>query len=151
MACAAVLKFHYDRRPTLRSRPSKRITMTETLPLSACKLLIVEDEYVIAETLAEALREVGAEIVGMIGWLDEATRFADTHAGQFNCAVVDINLHGTLSYPLIDALTAQGVHVVLLTGFGVEALEACYREFPRCEKPFNQARLISMLLSRFGQ
>ncbi|WP_447990736.1 hypothetical protein [Achromobacter spanius] len=124
--------------------------MAESLPLSSCRLLIIEDEYVIAETLAEALREAGANIVGVIGWLDEATRFASNHAGEFNCAVVDINLHGALSYPLIDMLSSQGVHVVLLTGFGVEALEAAYRELPRCEKPFNQDRLIGMLCSKFG-
>ncbi|MPS81336.1 MAG: response regulator [Achromobacter sp.] len=125
--------------------------MADATPLAACRLLVVEDEYVIAETLAEALREDGATIVGMIGWLDEAMRFASANAGQFNCAVVDINLHGTLSYPLIDALVAQGVHVVLLTGFGVEALDPAYRGFPRCEKPFNQARLNAMLLSGFSR
>jgi len=48
---------------------------------------------------------------------------------------------------LIDLLSEQGIHVVLLTGFGVEALEAGYRKLPRCEKPFNQDRLISMLQS----
>jgi len=121
--------------------------MVDALPLSACRLLIVEDEYVIAETLAEALRDAGATIVGVVGWLNEATHFASAHAGEFNCAVVDINLHGALSYPLIDLLSAQGIHVVLLTGFGVEALEAGYRKLPRCEKPFNQDRLISMLQS----
>ncbi|MNV91406.1 hypothetical protein D3C71_1858980 [compost metagenome] len=95
------------------------------------------------------MRDAGASIVGVIGWLNEATHFASAHAGEFNCAVVDINLHGAVSYPLIDLLSAQGVHVVLLTGFSVEALETAYRMLPRCEKPFNQDRLISMLRSEF--
>ncbi|WP_158598600.1 response regulator [Achromobacter sp. K91] len=119
--------------------------MDESAPLTECRILVVEDEYVIAETLCEALGDDGATIVGVVGWLDEAVRFARNRQNDFNCAVVDVNLHGDSSYSAIDAMLERDVYVVLLTGFGKEALKSPYCDLPRCQKPFNQRALQTLL------
>lgn len=121
--------------------------MDESGPLTECKILVVEDEYVIAETLCEALSEEGATVAGVVGWLDDALQFARDPANRFNCAVVDVNLHGESSYPVIDVMLEREVYVVLLTGFGKESLEPHYRQLPRCQKPFNPRALQALLLA----
>jgi len=119
--------------------------MTDARLTPLCRVLVVEDQYLIADMLCEVLRRAGATVLGPIGWLDEALAFAANHEGGIDCAVVDINLHGQASYPLIDELTRQGVHVVLASGFGADALAEPYKQYPRCEKPYRDADLIATL------
>lgn len=122
--------------------------MTAGTLSSDYRVLVVEDQYLNADMLCEVLRGAGATVFGPIGWLEDAMDYVRRHAGQFNCAVVDINLHGHPSYPLIDELSRQGVHVVLASGFGQEALVEPYSSYPRCEKPYNEQDLIARLSRR---
>lgn len=109
------------------------------------RVLIVEDDYFGAQALVAMLQACGAETVGPIGWVPEAVAFVTTQSSTFDTAVLDINMHGEKSYPIADALTAQGKRFVFATGYGSDAVEESYRHYPRCEKPFNMKTLLALL------
>lgn len=110
-------------------------------------ILIVEDDYLIGETLAELLANEGATVVGPLGWLDEAVAVAKDQGNLFDTAILDLNLHGVLSYPVADALLARDIRVVFATGYGLGQLGEAYRHCVHCTKPFDRTALLSALLA----
>jgi CheY-like chemotaxis protein len=61
------------------------------------RILVIEDDYLVAQALCEQLLEAGASVLGPVGWVAEALSFIDQHAGQFDAVVVDVDLHGEKS------------------------------------------------------
>ena len=119
--------------------------MTHDRLLQGRRILVIEDDFLVAEILTEMLEEAGATILGPIGWRDEALAFVNHDSTRFDTVVLDINLHGQPSYPIADALIARDIQFVFMTGYGAGALEAAYRGYPRCEKPFEQKALLAAL------
>ena len=109
------------------------------------RILVVEDDYLVAQSISEVLRAAGAEIAGPIGWIDEAVDFIEHNASSIDSAVVDINLHGEKSYQIADALTRSGIWFVFTTGYDTDEVSEPYRDHPRCIKPFQAPALIAML------
>src|SRR5258706_5970006 len=112
--------------------------MNATTALNGRRILVVEDDYFGAKTLSELLQAYGAQVVGRIGWVEEAVEFVGNHASAFDVAVLDVNMHGKKSYPIADALLARGKRFIFATGYSGEALDEAYRHYPRCEKPFRE-------------
>jgi DNA-binding NtrC family response regulator len=119
--------------------------MSEQSSLQGRTVLIIEDDYLVALVVTAVLEDAGAKVLGPVGSVDEALSFIETEHGVFDAAIVDVNLHGTKSYPIADALVARGKSFVFATGYGEDALDAAYKHFPRCEKPFNAERLVAAL------
>ncbi len=116
--------------------------MTSTaLPLVGKRVLVVEDEYMIADDLASELRLAGAEVVGPAASLPQAMR-AVGHGARLDAAVLDINLRETLAYPLVDRLIEADVRVLITSGYDEAMIPERYRHLPRCEKPVSPARLL---------
>lgn len=109
-------------------------------PLSGKRLLVVEDEYMIADDLARELRCVGADVVGPAASLPQGMRLI-AQAGHLDGAVLDINLRETLAYPLLDRLIETGVQVLITSGYDEAMIPERYRHLPRCEKPVSPMRL----------
>ena len=106
---------------------------------------MVEDDFLIGETLVEALQDQGATVVGPIGWVAEALTAIRDPASRFDVAVLDVDLHGRRSYPIADALAARGIPFVFTTGYDAGAVEPAYREHARLEKPLSATALIARL------
>lgn len=119
--------------------------MEQVRTLQGRRILLVEDDYFVAQVITDQLEEAGAQVVGPIGWLDEALAFIKENDTAFDGAVLDVSLHGKKSYPIAGALAANGVYVVFSTGYGADAVDGDYRRYPRCEKPFTQEELITAL------
>jgi CheY-like chemotaxis protein len=119
--------------------------MTHAGALQGLRVLVVEDDYLLAETLSDTLAEAGAVVLGPIGWLEEALAFVRHHGADLGGVVLDVNLHGQATYPVADLLLARGVRFVFVTGYDTGALEAAYRGLPRCEKPFQAEAVIAAL------
>jgi CheY-like chemotaxis protein len=113
--------------------------------LEGYSVLVVEDDFLVAEVLVDILEDAGAKVVGPFGWVDEGVGAVNDSKGTIDCAVLDINLHGLKSYPIADALKAHNIPFVFTTGYSGEAIPDAYRPFPRYEKPFNPERLIRAL------
>ncbi|HTI02481.1 MAG TPA: response regulator [Acidisoma sp.] len=110
------------------------------------RILVIEDDYLVALMVVDLLEDAGAEVVGPIGWLEEALSFIEDDLNRFDGAVLDVNLHGKKSYPLADALAKRAIHFTFATGYGSGVLDEPYRRYPRCEKPFSQRLLVAALM-----
>ena len=114
-----------------------------TAPLQGLKVLVVEDEYLIASLIEEVLRSAGCIVSGPISRLAEAV----DAAGRAACdvAVLDINLNGERVYPVAELLSRRNVPFIFLTGYAASALPAKYSERQRLCKPFKIADLLAAL------
>lgn len=111
------------------------------------RILIVEDEYFVADDLASDLRRRGAEVIGPVGTVDEAIALVRT-TPNLDGAVLDIDLHGRMSYPVAALLTAAGTPFLFATGYDGWTVDDTYREVARYEKPVRPGDVVTAL---FGE
>ena len=118
-------------------------TEAEDNNLSALRILIVEDEYYVADDLARALEGLGATVLGPVATLEEAERLVAE--GRFDCAVLDMNLRGEMAFPIADRLEAQGIPFVVASGYNSASLPDRFSAVPRVEKPYDPAQVVAIL------
>lgn len=112
--------------------------------LHGCRILVVEDEYVLAEELRSTLEAAGAVVLGPLGYLDDA--LALIAAGeQIDGAVLDVNLAGDMVFDAADRLIERGVPFVLTTGYDQATIPSRYDEIARCEKPLEMAMIVQVI------
>ncbi|WP_294235899.1 response regulator [uncultured Sphingomonas sp.] len=114
--------------------------MSHASPLSAKRILVVEDEYFIARDLERALRAADAIVVGPVATLEQGLTLAETQA--IDAAVLDVNLEGERAFEIADRLSARDVPWTFLTGYDEWALPAPYRSASIVAKPFQVDRVI---------
>ena len=88
----------------------------------APRVLVVEDEAMVAMMLEDMLLDLGCEIVGPAASLQAGLHLARTAA--FEAAVLDVNLAGEKAFPIADALAERGIPFVYATGYGRAGLRA---------------------------
>ena len=115
-------------------------------PLDGCKILVVEDEYLIAEDVAAVLRQAGAEVIGPGASLPEGMRLAG-NSETIDAAVLNIDLGGVTVFPLADELLARGVRFMFLTGYGDNQIPDQFAAIPCCRKPTGPACVINELMA----
>ncbi|MGH7785674.1 MAG: response regulator [Candidatus Binatia bacterium] len=112
--------------------------------LRGTRVLIVEDNYVVADALRFLLEGYHCEVTAMAPNLEQA--FAAVAAGPIDVAILDINLNGTSVVPLADYLGERGLRFVFVSGYGdVELLPEHLRGRPRLDKPVEGERLMQTL------
>jgi CheY-like chemotaxis protein len=111
--------------------------------LRALRILIVEDEYYVADDLARALQGLGATVLGPVATLEEAERLVAE--GRFDCAVLDMNLRGEMAFPIADRLEAEGIPFVVASGYNSASLPDRFSAVPRVEKPYDSAQVVALL------
>ncbi|MFK4872161.1 response regulator [Novosphingobium sp. ZW T3_23] len=104
--------------------------------LTRKSILIIEDDYFIAFDLRGVLMDRGADVIGPISDPDAALKLIESNA-SFDAAVVDINLHGEMSFPLVDELIKRDVPVMFLTGYSADVVPYRLRHLPRHQKPLS--------------
>lgn len=109
------------------------------------RILVVEDEYLIRMLLEDMLTDLGHTVAAAVGTIAEATELAAE--GDFNCAVLDVNLDGQEIFPVADILMKRGMPFVFVTGYGEGSLPDAYRGCPALQKPFQAERLEQTLAS----
>lgn len=108
------------------------------------RVLIVEDEAMLATALEDALRGAGADVVGPFATLGAAMEAARSE--DIDGAVLDIDLAGLDVFPAADILRQRGIPFVFQTGHGPgEDLGAHYPRAPVCRKPVPRAILVGAL------
>jgi CheY-like chemotaxis protein len=112
--------------------------------LTGRRVLIVEDEFFVADDLAQAVAQLGGEIVGPVPTCEEALVLLSM-AEQIDIAVLDINLEDEAVFPVADALTRQGVPFLFATGYSQATVPPQYQHVPRWEKPFTPEDLAQAL------
>jgi two-component sensor histidine kinase/DNA-binding response OmpR family regulator len=97
------------------------------------RVLLVEDEALVAMMIQECLGDFGYQVIGPISTATEAA--ARAKDGNFEAAVLDINLGDGAVYPIAEMLTARGVPFVFVTGYDAESVDARFRNVPVLQKP----------------
>jgi DNA-binding response OmpR family regulator len=115
----------------------------QALPLNGARVLIVEDEYYIADDLRRTLHAAGAKVVGPVSTLVSADDAISV--GEFDCAVIDLNLHGESALPIADRLAREGRSFAIATGYGSDVVPDRHKEVPRIEKPFDPRALLEVI------
>jgi CheY-like chemotaxis protein len=103
-------------------------------PESRCRILIVEDDVMIRMLLEDMLVDLGYVVASSVGRIDEAIAIA--RDGDFDIAVLDVNVGGELVYPVAEVLAARGVPFAFSTGYGERGMPEAYRDRPTLQKPF---------------
>jgi CheY-like chemotaxis protein len=122
--------------PRIRFQGKKSMTNAANAP---AKILVVEDEYLIRMLLEEMLADLGHTVAAAVGTIAEAKEAATT--GDFDCAMLDVNVDGEQIFPVADILMQRGLPFVFVTGYGEGSLPETYRGRPSLQKPFHSEKL----------
>ncbi|RXH00965.1 MULTISPECIES: response regulator [Bradyrhizobium] len=117
-------------------------------PLTGRRILVVEDEYFLADDIGNALRKLGAEIAGPVGHIEDAVAMLH-NGGVLDAAVLDVNIRTQMIFPIARELRARDVPFVFTTGYEKISIEPEFQDVPLWEKPIdivamarNLARLV---------
>jgi DNA-binding response OmpR family regulator len=116
-----------------------------TASLRGVRVLVVEDEYLVAILIQDILESAGCVVSGPIPRLPEALDAVDHDT--YDVAVLDVNLGGERIDPVAKALSRRNVPFVFVTGYGAGVLSGEFAERPRLCKPFKMADLLDALSS----
>jgi len=106
---------------------------TSNLNLGGRRVLVVEDEYLLAMDLTERLQELGVEVIGPAATVGGAIVLLE--ANQVDGAILDINIRGERVYPVADRLKQKNIPFVFTSGYSSELEPDAYASIPRCIKP----------------
>jgi len=107
------------------------------------RILVVEDNFLVATLLSEILEAAGWQVVGPVAHL--ATALEAAASEDFDLAVLDVNLGGQTVYPVAEVLDARRVPFVFVTACGRDALPPSFCGRPHVGKPFAPGELIGTL------
>ena len=115
---------------------------------TALRILVVEDEFLVADHIAATLEELGYAVVGPVATVAEA--LAIIASDPIDGALLDANLNGDSSAPIADMLNARAVPFVVCTGYGMLKLGAEVLETaPRVAKPYRNLDLAETMTATF--
>ncbi len=124
------------------------MTTSTIAALAERRLLVVEDEFMVAEHIAMLLEDFGCEVVGPVGTIEQA--LAAVAGGALHGALLDANLDGKSSAPIAAALQTVSIPFVVVTGYGARKLDDDILDCaPRLIKPFSTADLGATLVAAF--
>jgi len=117
----------------------------EARMLEGRRILVVEDDYLVALTVVELLEDAGAEVIGPYSNAQEAVAMVTSGTVDIDAGILDVNLDGETSFPVADALAERQIFFIFATGYGGSVLGDPYQNYPRCQKPFDPADLFQRL------
>ena len=109
----------------------------------SARILIVEDEPMIALFVEEALFDSGFDIAGVAGTLGEALALIEL--GGFDAAILDARLNGVDATPVAAALTARGLPFIVTSGYSSGQRPEFFGAAPYLQKPYRPERLVEAL------
>ena len=120
-----------------------------TQPLSGRRVLVVEDESLVAMLLETILDDMGCAVVGPESNIDDGLISATTEP-SLDAALLDVNVAGEKVFPIAEALRDRGVPFVFSTGYGEGGLPDEWRGQPTVQKPFTEAAIRDALMRAMG-
>ncbi|HYC75544.1 response regulator [Brevundimonas sp.] len=113
------------------------------------RVLVVEDESLVAMLLETILEDMGCVPVGPAATVDEGLQMAND-GEPIDAALLDVNVAGRQVFPIAEALRARGVPFVFSTGYGEGGLPDEWRGLPTLQKPFTEAAVRDALMKAMG-
>lgn len=118
-----------------------------TAALQGLRMLVVEDEALVAMLVEDLLTDLGCVVVDVAGTLEQGLAAAESRAPSIDGAILDINLGGSKVFPIADALQARGVRFIFATGYGTAGIEPRYADHTVLAKPFRREDLAKALVA----
>ncbi len=118
--------------------------LLEPSPLKGWRILVVEDQSLIAMEMQYCLEKNGATVVGPVGRVERALNAAEN--ANLEAALLDVNLHGERCWPVADALIRRAIPFAFATGF--ETRLVMPERFAGClvlSKPFREQDILAVL------
>ena len=116
-----------------------------TNALQGRRVLVIEDESLVAMLLETILEDMGCTDVGPESNIDDGLIAATTEA-SLDAALLDVNVAGREVFPVAEALRARGVPFVFSTGYGEAGLPEHWRGNPTIQKPFTEGAIRDALM-----
>jgi DNA-binding LytR/AlgR family response regulator len=116
-------------------------------PLAGRRVLVVEDEYFIADEIRQGLVALGAEVVGPFPNFQDAVAAVVGNGPQVDIALLDINVRSQMVFPLARALRSRDVPVVFTTGYDRSSLDPEFQDAVLWQKPLNLATALPSLVN----
>jgi len=113
------------------------------------RILLAEDEYLIAEAMRRNLEKAGAIVVGPVASVVAALALVESE--QIDGALLDVSLRDQKIFPVAEALAARGIPFLFTTGYGEMDLPTKWRSSPRCEKPVDLATAAQALATSLSR
>lgn len=117
--------------------------------LAGLRVLLVEDELLVAMLVEDLLFDEGCVVVGPFARLREAIEAAGTEA--LDVAILDVNIAGEKTYPVAEVLSARRIPFLFVSGYGQAAIPADRPSWRACAKPFRPCELVAMLVGQLGR
>lgn len=111
---------------------------------SPLRVMVVEDEFIIADEIAGIVLDAGHDVIGPFGSIEDAEAHLAKSAKP-DLAILDANLRGVSSMDLAEKLRGMGVPVCLCTGYRSDDLRASFGDISILHKPVNAGALISLI------
>jgi CheY-like chemotaxis protein len=111
--------------------------------LEGLRILIVEDDFLLAEAVVGALDKAGCTVIGPAARVDQAVELAER--GGFDVALLDINLHGETCYPAAQLLLERRVPFAFMTAYSPAAIPKPLAFVAVLAKPFGEPELLEMV------
>ena len=127
---------------------SPKLTRERTSMLGR-RILVVEDEYFLADDISRALQSLGADIAGPVGDLEDAIRILED-GGVLDGAVLDVNIRSDMIYPIARALRERQVPFVFTTGYDKATVGPEFQDVALWEKPIDVAAMARGLARLIG-
>ncbi|MDT0684157.1 response regulator [Roseicyclus sp. F158] len=102
-------------------------------------IMIVEDDWLIADDLAHTVKDIGYRALGPAHSVSAALDILGK--GEVDAALLDVNLRGETSYPVADAMAEQGIPFAFLSGYTTDQLKPGFQDRPLLSKPLNPGAL----------
>jgi PAS domain S-box-containing protein len=133
----------YRRPVSAEAEVSKTRSYAETKPVAGKRILVVDDEPLIAMDIVASLEDEGCQVVGPAATLQRALTLIESK--EIDAALLDANLAGDPVDTLASALTRRKIPFAFVSGYGREGLPEAYRQATLIKKPFQRQRLIDVI------
>jgi len=117
-------------------------------PGEPIRLLLVEDEALIALMLEDMVEGMGCAVTGLAPRVALGVAMADS--GNFDVAILDVNVAGENVEPVAERLASRGVPFIFATGYGEAGVPLRYRDRPVVSKPFRSDQLEAAIQKAVG-
>ena len=109
--------------------------------LTGCRLLIVEDEYYLADEARAVLSDVGAEVLGPVATVDQAISLIESNPA-IDCVLLDVKLRGEMAFAFAETLQTRAIPFAFVTGYDKGTLPDRFGDAPVLQKPVHARDLI---------
>jgi DNA-binding NtrC family response regulator len=115
--------------------------------LAGIRVLLVEDETLVAMLLEDMIADLGGTVIGSASRVSRALEMVEDPGCAIDLAVLDVNLGGEEVFPVASALAERRVPFAFSTGYGNAGLPEAWRSRPTLQKPFTQDQ-VTLVLER---